>query len=411
MVSADVVALLTGDALSVLGSYFLIVAVAALTYAVSHSVALMGLQFGATALLRAVAAPWCGILADRVRDRRVVMIGADLFRAAMVLGLARAHTGWQVVALAAATAVGTSAFFSARGALLVEVVGRERIARFNGVRNVIAGAARLLGPLLAGIVAARFGFGVAFACNAAGYLASAAATAVVRPRYRATVDAPRRPAYGVVRGDPELLRTIIIRAWAQFGQWAMNATVLVWILAVPFGGTSVLGAAIAVYEAGSMVIGGMLLRVRRPVRASWLLAAAAVGALAWCTYPFVHSTPALLALQVPEGVCSWALAILAVTMIQQRAPEAVLGSVLAVEDQVDAVGNVAGNAAAAGLSALVAPPVAFPVLAGLAAIGYGVCRAVTAAPERSLWARHMPRPARQGSGVPARENPDGGRAP
>ncbi|HUZ28090.1 MAG TPA: MFS transporter [Solirubrobacteraceae bacterium] len=349
--------LLVGDAFAVLGSYFQIVALAALAFQLTHSVAVMSLQFGGAAMFSLVLAPWAGRWVDRLADRRQAMILADVGRALLAVVLARSGLAWELIALAALSAVGNVVFFTARGALLVELAGRDGIGRWNGVRSVTAGAARLAGPFLAGVVAARWGVADAFFLNGATYLISASATALV-PAVRVVARAPAAAGPGVL-ADPGLREVLGLQGFTQLGQWMVNTAWLVWAQAAAFGGTALMGTGMALFEGGSLVAGAILLRAGGRPRVAWLRAAALGEAATWCLYLVCHSAAMLLALSVAEGICSWAVATFALTLVQQRAPDDRQGAALAVSNQVDGVGRLAGT--------LVAGPLPIPGVFALAA--------------------------------------------
>ncbi len=357
--------LLVGDACAVLGSYFQIVALAALAYDLTRSVAVMSLQFGAAALAGLVLSPAVGRWIDRLPDRRRAMIAADLGRAVLAVALARSGAAWELIGLAGLSAVGQVVFFTARGAFLVEAVGRDGVGRWNGVRAITAGAARLVGPLVAGVVAARYGAEVAFLVNAATFVMSAGATALVRATGRRVAPGGRAAA---LRVDPALREVLVVQGWAQLGQWLVNTAWLVWVQAVPFGGTAVMGTGMALFEGGSLAAGAWLLRAGGRPRLGWLRAAALGEAVTWCLYLLCHTTAALLALSAAEGICAWAVSTFALTLMQQRAPDERLGGALALSSQVDGAGRLAGTLAAGPLPV----PGVFAIAAAVTGAAIGV---------------------------------------
>lgn len=374
----EVAALLTGNALSVFGNYFELVAVAALTYQVSHAAWWMSLQFAAGFAVSIAAAPWAGRCVDRARDRRRLMVAADMARAVIAFLLALTHRPWHLVFLIAAGSVGDAFFGTARAALAVQVFGRDRVSFWNGLRSVTAGVCRLAGPLVAGLVVRHLGVGPAFALNAAGYLASAAAVLAVRPRLRQLDGAAGtndwRTGYRSLLGDPLLRDAIALRTWALIGQWGTNTVWFVWVQAARFGGAGLMGSAIAVYEAGSLLAGAVLPRLARRAHLAVLVAVALVEALCWCVYPWAGTGAMVLALSAVEGACSWILMLLITTLVQQRVQDAGLGAALAAEGQIDAAGHLVGVGAAGFISPWVPLPLCFPVMALLAGAGFAATR-------------------------------------
>lgn len=377
-VRRDVALLFAGDVLSVLGTYFHLVAIVALAFSLSHRVWAMSLQLGAPALAGMLAAPWGGAWADGSRDRRRPMLLGDALGAAAALALAAARAPWEAAALAALGALGRALYGPARGGLMVQLVGRDRIAGTNGLRAVVVAAARLAGPLLAGVVVARLGVRPALALNAAGYAASALSTLGLRPRPRA----PLRPAGAGSRAthardarawtmrEPAVRGALVVWGWVLVGTWCVNTLWFVWVQTVHFGGPAVMGAAIAAYEGASIAAGALLVRrgAAAPPRAVVVLAAAV--AACWCALALARSGLALVALSAVEGAGFWWLRWTVPTLIAQRAPEALLGGALAVEEQVDGAGHLAGVGLAAALGPGAPPPAGFLVAAAVVAVGF-----------------------------------------
>ncbi len=328
-------------------------------------------------------APWCGAWVDRSTDRRRLMLLADGWRATTALGLAAVHHTWQVAAFASLTALGTALYHPARGGLMLQLVGRGKIGRYNGWRAVVVGPARLAGPLLAGIALSRLGVGPSLALNAAGYAASAVATLCVRARPETAPEAGRsvarrlrpRAAYAWTAGDPVVRGALAVWSWTLAGLWCVNTLWFVWVQAVPFGGPTVMGAAIAAYEGGSMVAGAVLVRYGSRARPGVVLVLATAVCACWCALDAVHSSAAVVALCALEGIAAWWLRLFLPTLIQQRAPADIAGGALAVEGQLDDAGHLAGVALAAVVAAVAAPPTGFLVAAGVAVTGFGLTTA------------------------------------
>jgi MFS family permease len=131
-----------------------------------------------------------GVVSDRY-DRRIVMVWADVLRAASVgvlaiLVLTGALRFWQLVVLVAAYGIGTAFFTPAFEAIVPELVPRSDLPSANSLDQFIRPIAlRLLGPVLGGALVA-VGTGIAFAVDAASFAASLVAVLALRrlPRAR-----------------------------------------------------------------------------------------------------------------------------------------------------------------------------------------------------------------------------------
>jgi MFS family permease len=137
-----------------------------------------GALLAGLALLTALAAPAAGWSADRWGRLPLMLFGAGL-SAAGVLLLVVASTLFQIFVFGALLAVGSGAFAAANWALTADLAPREEAARYMGLANFgtagAAAAAGLAGPLVdwgnaqgtgAGYVALFLGAAVAFGASA-----------------------------------------------------------------------------------------------------------------------------------------------------------------------------------------------------------------------------------------------------
>ncbi len=117
--------------------------------------------------------PVAGLAADRV-PRRTLMVGADIFRAAVAVALV---TSAGSVAMAYAVAFGLSTgavlFNPAAGSLLPEVIGDDQVVDANSAMWTAAVTVQIALAPVAGFVIAAFGVEIAFLINAATFIVSA----------------------------------------------------------------------------------------------------------------------------------------------------------------------------------------------------------------------------------------------
>ncbi|MFI6099421.1 MFS transporter [Lentzea sp. NPDC051213] len=186
-----------GRAISLLGSWLLVVAVPAHVYALTGSMLATGLTLAAEYLPALVLGPVAGVLVDRW-DRRRVMIAADLVRAAAVAGML-VGTPAAIYAAVVAESVGAVVFRPAAQALVPAVVGTgDALGSANSWNAATDGVVRLLGPPLGGVLLVWAGFEVLVGLDVASYLVSAVAVAMTGRRYGVAVRAAarRRAAVG-----------------------------------------------------------------------------------------------------------------------------------------------------------------------------------------------------------------------
>ena len=143
-----------------------------------------GLVYGLRMLVPAIAAPFLGLLGDRLPRKRV-MVTADLARVGLIgLAALATYTGGPEVVVyvlyALVSAAGT-AFRPAQAALLPALrTTPEDLTAANAVATSIQSAAAFVGPALGGVLIAATQPAVAFAVTAATFAWSAAMLTGIR---------------------------------------------------------------------------------------------------------------------------------------------------------------------------------------------------------------------------------------
>ncbi|MGH2583732.1 MAG: MFS transporter [Dehalococcoidia bacterium] len=173
--------LFAGQLVSQIGDYALLVALPVWTYQLTGSAAATGGVFIAATLPQLVLSPVAGVFVDRW-PRRATMIGADLLRAALVLGLFAVRSPdqlWLIYALTCLQSSVSRFFFPARTAVLPLLVPREQLMQANAAVSFSDALARLGGPALGGLFMAAWGVRAAIALDALSYVASAALIAML----------------------------------------------------------------------------------------------------------------------------------------------------------------------------------------------------------------------------------------
>jgi len=119
--------------------------------------------------------PLAGPIADRFSRKRL-MIVADVFRAAVVLGLMAVHLRrqiWLIYLLLGIEVLFASIFEPARNALLPDICSAEEILPANAISSTTWSVALTVGAALGGVVTALAGRRVAFVVDSISFLASA----------------------------------------------------------------------------------------------------------------------------------------------------------------------------------------------------------------------------------------------
>jgi MFS family permease len=115
------------------------------------------------------------VFVDRF-DRRRIMIGADLLRGTVILGLLLVRTPsavWLAYVVTAIAVAGTGFFEPARSSTLPMIVPREQLVTANAISTGTWSAMLALGASLGGGVATLFGRNAAFVINSLSFFLSA----------------------------------------------------------------------------------------------------------------------------------------------------------------------------------------------------------------------------------------------
>jgi MFS family permease len=168
-----------GQVVSEIGDAFNNIAVFSLAVEATGS----GLVVSGVMLARAIpavlAGPIAGVVLDRF-DRRRVMIASDLVRAVLALGfIVTVHhpRPWLLYTLSGLLMFASPFFTSGRAAILPSIAEGEELHTANSVTQTTQWATLTVGTMLAGAVAARYGYAWAFVLNSASFLFSAIAIA------------------------------------------------------------------------------------------------------------------------------------------------------------------------------------------------------------------------------------------
>jgi MFS family permease len=223
-----------GQTISAFGDAFAFVAYPLLVLDATGSVAAMGTVSAAAALTHLVSGVVAGPLVDR-SDRRRLMIGCDIGRL-VVYGMVPPlwwFFGPSLLLLYVTTVVGAALgnFFSvAYVTATPDLVDRARLTEANGRLQGSQGLAFVVGPMLAGIVAAKVGSVWAIGIDALTFGVSALCLASLRLR-REGKAAPHAGLSSVFLGVTFLRREPMLRA----------VTVVFVLLAVLSSGTIATG--------------------------------------------------------------------------------------------------------------------------------------------------------------------------
>jgi MFS family permease len=338
-----------------------------------------------------------GTLSDR-RERRGLMLGADLARAALTLaipvtsalhGPALAVVYAVVVPISAASAL----FDSGAGAAVPLLVPEESRGAAYALTESAESVAWMIGPPLGGLLALAIGTGEALGLDSASFLVSVAGLLAIRTRFRPAagtsterVSESTKAGLRLIVSDPVLRRDQLI--WGLYS--VLGGSIVLGLVYVGSHGGSkdtILGSlALAAYAAGSA--GGTLTAGALKPPSPWLamsggLLAAAAGAALVAT----QAGAAVLIGAALFGFGEGLVLVFHLTLRANATPDSYLGRVTGVST---VIGQVAGLLSVGWLGLALRfghGRIAFVILgAALLALAAGVALApkpaIQAAPEQ-----------------------------
>jgi len=190
-----------------------------LVYELTRSPLYLGLVSGATSLPILLFSLFGGVAADRFEKRSLLMLtqGISVIPPLMIGTLISfgTVTVWHVIALG--FVIGTINAFDvpARQSFLIHMVERGSLLNAIAMNSAAFNAARMLGPVIAGILIAALGTAACFYINAASYLAVLLALSLIKARSPGEPggkDMLRDIAEGMrfMIREPEILRPVLL---------------------------------------------------------------------------------------------------------------------------------------------------------------------------------------------------------
>jgi MFS family permease len=335
----DFKVLLTSQGVSALGDAVSFAALPLLVLALTGSGFAMGIVGAIQTLPDLVFQMVAGALADR-SDRKRMMFLADFGRAILTalipLSVALAGPTMAIIVLVAAPMSILRGFFLAGyTASIPALVGRSQVGRANSIFEALYSFGFIIGPAIAGILAATIGPGPTLAIDAASFALSALCLALLRTDLRAPVDRARQPILAAIReGIDYILASPELRSMIAF--WAAIAILiapLVNALTVhvtrDLGQPSTtLGVMLATYGVGT--VGGSLFSARfinhvRPGIA--LIVGAVVMGSALVVVAVEGAIPVLLAGALVAGAAQSMILVTYLTLRTAYSPDELLGRI------------------------------------------------------------------------------------
>jgi hypothetical protein len=282
-----------------------------------------------------------GVVADRV-ERRRLMVGADLFRAAVLVLLVSVAAAGQPSVFALALTmflirIGDAFFEPAAGAILPDLVETTTLQRANSLFQATSDALSALGMGAAGILLAVLPLVHFFTLDMLSFVASAGLLSLVATRSVARRSEHERPLAELTGGVRELVsRPALGIATLMFGL-GITIGAGMFIPAAPslvsarlHDGPGSFGLVMLGFGAGAIAAAAVLGRVRVAHKEQ-------ISIVAWIGYSLCFVIFAASGTLVPlilgaaaAGACEAVARILLVSAMQEQIPSGVLGRAMAV---------------------------------------------------------------------------------
>jgi MFS family permease len=327
---------------------------------------------------------WGGVVADRFDNRRVLMASQATAMVAAcglaVVAFSGAEHIWLLYVLATISGIALVFDNPSKHALIYQLVGREELQNAVSLNISLQNAAKIVGPALGGVLIAAVGVGWCFAINAASFLATITALALMRtaelfPVERAEPESGLRAVragFAYMRRSRELLTICAVAAILGIFGFSLVRTLLSVLAASTLdSGPRTFGALFAAYGfgavagalanaavgttssrglfAGAIVFTGSLLALS-PVHvaavACGLLFLAGVGWSTWSSQAMAH-----VQLAAPDQLRGRVISLYTYTIIATAPIGALLSGLLADVGGTELAFAVAGGA---GLAAVLA---------------------------------------------------------
>ena len=335
----DFKVLLSSQTVSALGDAVSFTALPLLVLALTGSGFAMGVVGAVQTLPDLVFGMLAGAIADR-SDRKRMMFLADGGRAILTAMIPLSveiggPTMAVILIVAAPMSILRSFFLAGYTASIPALVGRSQIGRANSIFEALYSLGFIVGPAIAGILAAVIGPGPTLAIDAASFAFSALFLAALRTDLRAPVDRLRPPILAAIReGIAYILASPVLRSiipvWTIIAILVAPLVTAVTVLVTRDLGlpSSTLGALLATYGVGTVIGSVASARIINHVRPGiMLLAGNAVLGIALILVALETFLPLLFVAALVAGAAASMALVTYITLRTAYSPDEYLGRI------------------------------------------------------------------------------------
>jgi MFS family permease len=362
-----------GQIISTVGTWMQSVAMPWLALQLTHSGLLVGLVLAAQFTPILIGGQFAGIVADRFRKRRILLITQSAFTIpsfALFAVSAGGHAQyWMVLIAAFATGVINLFDVPARQAFIVEMVGKQDLMNAIALNSSVFNGAAVVGPSLAGVLIALVGVPLCFLANSVSYLGAVAALLLMRDLPNVIQERHEQPlmsrlAQGASYARHQPVVGGLLVSVAVFSLFAMNRQTLMPLFADqvlhagPQGYGFLLGAMGLGALAGALTLAFMPHLGAEPRRQLWM---AAMWVAALLEFSVSHVFVISLITLFVAGYCQISFLATTNNRIQTITPDHLRGRVMALYVQAFAGVGPIGAVQAGLLATLFGAPWAMAI--------------------------------------------------
>jgi MFS family permease len=269
-----------GGLISLIGDWALNIGLPLYIYLLTGSVLALSLSLLAASLPPVLFGSLAGVFVDRW-DHKRTMVVTNLLLALVLLPLLLVRSAdlvWIVYLVTFVGGVIEQFFVPAQNALLPRLVTEERLVSANSLISVSSNLARLIGPALGGLIAARLGLNGIVLVDAASFLLAALLIAGIASPGATSQPQPAEPSAApatsethglvhigrewiaglrVIAGERTLAVLLALFAITSLGEGVFSVLYAVYVYQLLHGGTLEIGALMSAQAVGGL-IGGLL---------------------------------------------------------------------------------------------------------------------------------------------------------
>lgn len=283
-----------GQAISLIGTWMQQIAVLWLAYRLTNSTLLLGLLSFASQIPAFVLTPIAGVYVDRWNRQKILVVAHVLLMlqafALTFLYFTGSISIWHLVVLGIAIGLIGAFEMPARHAFIFEIVeDKQDVGNAIALNSSIFNLARLIGPVIAGMLIAYTGEGICFFLNAVSYVAVLIALIMIKVKVARAPSGDENILRGMKDGISYAFKSVPIR----------NILILVGI-------TSLMGMPypVLVPAFAREVLGG------GPKTFGFLMAASGVGALTGALYLAARRNVMGLGRMIALAACTFGMSLI-----------------------------------------------------------------------------------------------------